>query len=311
MKMNNEKSFLLYTAYAEQLDEMTDAQAGQLFRAILEYESDGKPVISDPMVKLAFSFIASQLRRDDEKWEETRKQRSEAGKKSARLRAKNSAPSNEESEEEPEAVEDKSPAQQIPDKFNNVQPCSTKPDTEEQIPTETDTEEQDPTETDETQPCSTEPTVNVDVDVDEDVDDNVYVDVDEYEDVDVNVDADETDDGTDERRSAPEASPSVVGTDCQTSAEKVIIFDGFDEKQSAELIALCGEDNARMYTQKINGWQKQTGKTCRDPVGWIRRWWAEDKPKLMPKRQAPSYDLDAFEQYARNYQFDPKRKASD
>ena len=73
MKMNNEKSFLLYTAYAEQLDEMTDAQAGQLFRAILEYESDGKPVISDPMVKLAFSFIASQLRRDDEKWEETRK----------------------------------------------------------------------------------------------------------------------------------------------------------------------------------------------------------------------------------------------
>ena len=295
MKMNNEKSFLLYTAYAEQLDEMTDAQAGQLFRAILEYESDGKPVISDPMVKLAFSFIASQLRRDDEKWEETRKQRSEAGKKSARLRAKNSASSNEESEEEPEAVEDKSPAQQIPDKFNNVQPCSTKPYTKEQIPTETD----------ETQPCSTEPTVNVDVNED------VYVDVDDYEDVDVNVDADETEDGTDERRSAPEASPSVVGTDCQTSAEKVIIFDGFDEKQSAELIALCGEDNARMYAQKINGWQKQTGKTCRDPVGWIRRWWAEDKQRLMPKRQVPSYDIDAFEQYARSYQFDPKRKASD
>lgn len=66
-----------------------------------------------------------------------------------------------------------------------------------------------------------------------------------------------------------------------------------------------------MYAQKINGWQKQTGKTCRDPVGWIRRWWAEDKQRLMPKRQVPSYDIDAFEQYARNYQFDPKRKASD
>ena len=79
--IKDQKSFVLYDSYADQIETLSDAQAGVLFKSILAYRTSGKrPYISDPMIRMAFCFIASQLDRDAEKWEDVRQKRREAGR---------------------------------------------------------------------------------------------------------------------------------------------------------------------------------------------------------------------------------------
>lgn len=62
-------SFLMYLDYEEQFNIMTDEQIGQLMRAIIKYEKTGEVPNLDGMLKMAFSFIKTQLDRDREKYQ--------------------------------------------------------------------------------------------------------------------------------------------------------------------------------------------------------------------------------------------------
>lgn len=75
-------SFVLYCNDGRQIEQLPDAEAGQLLKAIYRYvRDDEEPEGLPPVVSMAFSFIRSQLDRDGKKWEETKKKRKEAADK--------------------------------------------------------------------------------------------------------------------------------------------------------------------------------------------------------------------------------------
>lgn len=77
----DKSSFLIYLDYQEQFDLLTDEEAGRLIKTIIKYEKTGEIPELDGMLKMAFSFIKTQLDRDREKWKEEKQKRSEAGKR--------------------------------------------------------------------------------------------------------------------------------------------------------------------------------------------------------------------------------------
>ena len=79
--MEDKKGFIFYLDYEEHLNLLSDAEVGQLIRAMIKYEKNDSEPQLDGIVKMAFSFIKKQLDRDKEKWEDTKKRKSEAGKK--------------------------------------------------------------------------------------------------------------------------------------------------------------------------------------------------------------------------------------
>ena len=63
--------FILYTDYFEKLSNLSDEELGLLIRTIFQYELDPKkesPVITNPIISMAFAFIKSNLDRDREKY---------------------------------------------------------------------------------------------------------------------------------------------------------------------------------------------------------------------------------------------------
>jgi hypothetical protein len=74
-------SFVLYTEIRAVVEQLTNEQKGMLFQAILDYESGKEPDLSEQAVRVAFIPIKQNLDRCDEKWEEERLKRSDAGKK--------------------------------------------------------------------------------------------------------------------------------------------------------------------------------------------------------------------------------------
>lgn len=80
--MQKKNSFILYTDNKVQINMLTDQQAGQLFKALVDFADSGDiPPFEDSMTALAFSFISAQISRDSAKFEETCKRRAEYGKK--------------------------------------------------------------------------------------------------------------------------------------------------------------------------------------------------------------------------------------
>ncbi len=65
------KSFVLYTDLLEVVEELTDEEAGLLFKTILRYVNDMNPEVPKK-VKLAFIPIRQDLKRDLEKYETIR-----------------------------------------------------------------------------------------------------------------------------------------------------------------------------------------------------------------------------------------------
>ena len=61
--MAEKKSFVLYTEYEENLQELPDEELGQLFRAIFGYVNRGVVPELSPSSKMAFSFIRKDLDR--------------------------------------------------------------------------------------------------------------------------------------------------------------------------------------------------------------------------------------------------------
>lgn len=85
--MATKKSFVLFTDRKKEIDMLSDAQCGVLFKAILRYADTGERLESDDLVlQVLFSVFTSQIDSCNEKWETIKKKRSEAGKKSGESR---------------------------------------------------------------------------------------------------------------------------------------------------------------------------------------------------------------------------------
>lgn len=83
----NKKSFVLYADLIHNIDHLTNEEKGILFKHLLEYVNDLNPVLEDRLILTAWKPIQRQLKRDLIKFEEVKEKRSEAGKRSAELRA--------------------------------------------------------------------------------------------------------------------------------------------------------------------------------------------------------------------------------
>lgn len=74
------RSFILYHDQKEVVDELSDEQAGKLFKAIYEYNVNKKIILSGAL-KVVFIPFKTSFDRDQEKYSEIVEKRSEAGKK--------------------------------------------------------------------------------------------------------------------------------------------------------------------------------------------------------------------------------------
>ena len=80
--MSDKKSFKIYKEWSEQFSALDNESAGELIKAILEYQITGEvPEGLSPIVSMAFSFMKQQFERDDDSYAKTSEARSEAGKK--------------------------------------------------------------------------------------------------------------------------------------------------------------------------------------------------------------------------------------
>ncbi len=101
----NKKSFVLYADLIKSIEHLTNEEKGILFNHLLEYVNDKNPVLEDRLILTAWKPIELQLKRDLIKFEEVKAKRSEAGKRSAELRALKSEEQNSTNSTSVESVE--------------------------------------------------------------------------------------------------------------------------------------------------------------------------------------------------------------
>lgn len=87
---NKKKSFLLHIDSLDILDDLSNGQAGVLFKAIKAYQK-GEDFELDNIVKVAFSPFKNQFIRDNEKYAKTCERRAIAGSKGGKQRVANQA----------------------------------------------------------------------------------------------------------------------------------------------------------------------------------------------------------------------------
>jgi DnaD/phage-associated family protein len=79
---DDKKSFVAYLSWFDALEEYSDAEVGQLMRALARYAKTGEePEFLDRGMRGNWKFMCSDVKRASEKWDETRKKRSNAGKR--------------------------------------------------------------------------------------------------------------------------------------------------------------------------------------------------------------------------------------
>ena len=83
----NKKSFVLYADMLKSIEHLTNEEKGILFNHLLEYVNDKNPILEDRLILTAWKPIELQLKRDLRKFEEVKAKRSDAGKRSAELKA--------------------------------------------------------------------------------------------------------------------------------------------------------------------------------------------------------------------------------
>jgi hypothetical protein len=84
----NKTSFICYFDWAECCTALTTEQIGKLTLAVFAFARGGEQYAgSDPYIKMAFSFIAHNIERDQKKYEETCKKRAEYGKRGGQATA--------------------------------------------------------------------------------------------------------------------------------------------------------------------------------------------------------------------------------
>ena len=77
-------SFLMYLDYEEQFNLLTNEELGQLVRAIMQYEKTRQEPELEGTLKMAFSFIKTQLDRDREKYNKKCEKNRENAKRGGR-----------------------------------------------------------------------------------------------------------------------------------------------------------------------------------------------------------------------------------
>jgi hypothetical protein len=87
---NKKKSFLLHIDSLDILDDLTNGQAGVLFKAIKAYQK-GEDFELDSIVKIAFSPFKNQFSRDDEKYAKTSERRAIAGSMGGKQKVANAS----------------------------------------------------------------------------------------------------------------------------------------------------------------------------------------------------------------------------
>lgn len=93
--MSDKKSFKIYKEWSEQFEALDNESAGELIKAILEYQVTGEvPDSMSPIVAMAFSFMKQQFERDDDNYTKTSEARSEAGKKGGAPKGNSNASKN-------------------------------------------------------------------------------------------------------------------------------------------------------------------------------------------------------------------------
>lgn len=78
---NQRESFILYKSFFEPIAKFTDEQLGRLFRAIFQWQIDGRSN-PEPDIEVAFGFFVNQFRIDNSKYQE----RCEKNRENAQLR---------------------------------------------------------------------------------------------------------------------------------------------------------------------------------------------------------------------------------
>ena len=79
--MKGKKSFLLYADLIHTFEDLSDEEAGKLIKIILDYVNDKDPKPKDKLLKIIFTPIKLQLKRDLEQWQNKLEARREAGRK--------------------------------------------------------------------------------------------------------------------------------------------------------------------------------------------------------------------------------------
>lgn len=85
----DKKGFLLYADQKAIFEQLTNEKAGELIKFIFSYVNDENPQTEDMLINVAFTPIKQQLKRDLQKFEETKHSRSIAGKAGANKRWQN------------------------------------------------------------------------------------------------------------------------------------------------------------------------------------------------------------------------------
>lgn len=87
--MEKKNSFVLYTDYRRQFDLLSDAELGQLIRAVMDYVETGQPPDLQAGPQMAFAFISAQIDRDMKKYQEVVEKRRAAGSAGGKQKASN------------------------------------------------------------------------------------------------------------------------------------------------------------------------------------------------------------------------------
>lgn len=76
----NKKSIVVYADWIDKFEELTDDEAGKLIKHFFRYVNDLNPEAPDRTTKLMFIDIKNTLKRDLDKYENTKEERSVSGK---------------------------------------------------------------------------------------------------------------------------------------------------------------------------------------------------------------------------------------
>lgn len=79
-------SFVIYHSYKKHFKFLTNEQKGILFDAFIEYSENQTIPELEPVLMMAFNFVAEDIDINRQKWEDMAEARSEAGKKGAAAR---------------------------------------------------------------------------------------------------------------------------------------------------------------------------------------------------------------------------------
>lgn len=85
---NDKKSFILYADYDSFVSQISDEHAGQVFKKILKFVSEGNDEpIPDQTANIVWSMIRNSLIRDMDKWQVTKAERETKGRIGGIVRA--------------------------------------------------------------------------------------------------------------------------------------------------------------------------------------------------------------------------------